>query len=1100
MWTPKRVIMLGLGAVLFLAGYFVYAFFLGDIDGLYLLPEGFYPGAVVAIQDDPTQDSEIDKKLRMAFGRECEQVKKRIKFEVRKKGLVIAAAETSFKEPDGRVKLTDVSVALFNDQGDRKFPEINSITCDTAFLSFDEPISSPTDLGKGKIIGGELRGHTTTIINNRATPEGHDDLEIVIKSAPIFFDDRTNRIWTDGYVTLLDKQTRPDPTKISGHGMELQLTKETSVNKKQSTPQQAKSDLNGVDRIILKSTVEMHLYPDASSGFMTGSSKQAAPDPKKTAEKSHVVIRTQGQFTFDVAKDIAHFASPVGAPNQSFPDQVEVIREPVRDQAEPKGGERYDQLLCDHLTLKFRRKAAPVPATPASKTSSDREIESAHATARAGMEVVLSLDSENLACHCAELIFNCATGDRGSRTELRGTPLEAVRDGHLIKARKLELIAANAKGQGQQVVAEGPGQVDLCDKNPGKGHTTHAIWKGLLRTTKYKEGDRELDLLTLTEDAAFIDDEHGQKLYGQRLQVWLETTESPNKATPASPKQANSGGNRQRPTKVVASERVRAESPDFNIRECTNLTIRFKDDPRTGGTLPVVEALPQVGAQSPQVDAQPPTSPMQANSSPVPAQTPAKQDNKTPEKQKKPIDLTARDVAIDILRSGEKNDLQELVAFGNVHCHQEGEKKEDKGVDIRGETLILQHYLDGDVLKVFGDKNDPGRLQLGELFLLGPKVTIDQRNNTAIVDGAGGMHMPSNTTFEGGKPSKPGARLTVHWTHDMIFTGQDADFNGGVVAYQDGAEMQCKTLQVALDRRVSLKEGQKNGQTAKVERVIAHHKVWILDVVKDNKDAVVSQRLLRSHQIEVDNAENRVNASGPGSVSTLQMGSPEGLGQPGNPKGPKQPAKSELMLTRVEFQDQMISTTAKDTGARRSRFLGNIQVVHVPADNLEAKVDVSQLPKGGMLLRCDVLTVVGKQMPDGTTKQAMQAERRVSFRNGDVSGYADVLIFDETNDIVVFKGSLGNPAKVYQQVGGPGGKLRETQAGTILYNRKTNTVTADEVKSLNGSLNPNLAPGLRAMPDVASDSEPAVFRPQAVWAWLQAEPHWGRALVPAPRS
>src|SRR5882724_10286002 len=153
----------------------------------------------------------------------------RIKLEVRKKGVVIAAAEANFKEPDGRVKLIDFSVALFKDSADGKLrdsiPEINTIQSDSAFLSFDEPISSPMDMNKAHIVGGELRGHVT-IINNRRTEAKNDDLEVLIDQAPLFYDERASRIWTDGYVTLLDKQSRPDPTKISGHGMELLLTKD----------------------------------------------------------------------------------------------------------------------------------------------------------------------------------------------------------------------------------------------------------------------------------------------------------------------------------------------------------------------------------------------------------------------------------------------------------------------------------------------------------------------------------------------------------------------------------------------------------------------------------------------------------------------------------------------------------------------------------------------------------------------------------------------------------------------------------------------------------------------------------------------------------
>src|SRR5262249_31098113 len=153
------------------------------------------------------------------------------------------------------------------------------------------------------------------------------------------------------------------------------------------------------------------------------------------------------------------------------------------------------------------------------------------------------------------------------------------------------------------------------------------------------------------------------------------------------------------------------------------------------------------------------------------------------------------------------------------------------------------------------------------------------KDNTSWVEGVGAMHMPSNTTFDGGKPSKPGTRLVVHWTRDMIFNGRDADFHGGVVAYQENSTLQCKTLQVALDRVVSFKEGQKKDQQAKVENVIAHGEVRVFDEARDEKDnSFISSRHLFCTQLAVDNLDNRFNASGPGQAATLQYGQPDVLG------------------------------------------------------------------------------------------------------------------------------------------------------------------------------------------------------------------------------
>jgi hypothetical protein len=1047
--------LLGVGIAFFLVGYGVYAFFLGGIDGLAPLPDDYQIGDVGPLPPAPP-DEEIDRKLQMAFGPQCPQIKKTIKFEVRKKGMVIAATQAYFNEPDGRVKLIDLSLALFKDKFGAKIPEINTLQSDVAWLTFDQPIRSPTDTSKAKIVGAELRGNII-MINNRCTPEKSDDLEVLVDDEPLFYDERNSRITTNGFVSLLDKQTRPDPTKISGHGLEMLLSKDNPDDKK-SAVARPKGDSSGIDKITLKSTVEMHLYPDSNSGFLGSSQKptgaavsvqdgqmesvavELKPGKKKEPEKAHVYIKTGGQFIYDVQRDVAVFES--GKPNQVYPDRVCVVREPIRPHIDDKD-KSYDQLDCDHLTLKFARKVGPT----GNRDSTDREIQSAHAKAGPGMEVVVAMDSEKLDCHCAELTYECPIPGRGARTVLTGKPLEAAKDGHKIKCRELMLVQADSNGKGQHVVAQGPGQVDLFDHSSGKEcHNTHAIWKGLLTSEKDWQNNKEMDKLILTEDAAFIDDEHEQKLFGQRLQVWLENVDPVVQATPAKEPDngLTTGGSRQRPYKVEAYERVRAESPDFTVNDCSSLKMYFKEGTPNLSLPSVLPADTAATTPPPNTDPGPPPPPGKGpTSNPVAGSPPA--DVKQNEKPKRPIDLRARDVTADILRTGEKNDLQKLVAEGNVHVHQEGETPQDKGVDIKGEMLDLLHFVEGDILKVYGNRDGPAELQLGDLFLVGPKVTINQKDNTSWVEGVGAMHMPSNTTFDGGKPSKPGTRLVVHWTRDMIFNGRDADFHGGVVAYQENSTLQCKTLQVALDRVVSFKEGQKKDQQAKVENVIAHGEVRVFDEARDEKDnSFISSRHLFCSQLAVDNLDNRFNASGPGQAATLQYGQPDVLG-PGA-GGPKQPAAAppkppELQLTRVDFQDRMFSTYLNST-TRKTTFLGSIQVVHFPANQLDAKVDVNKLPKGGMLMQCDQLIVVQRQLGEGKSTQNMEAQKRVFCRTIDMYGRAEKLVFDESQDIVTFTGSPGNPAQVYQQAV-PGGEWKKTEAQLIRYNRKTGAVTVE---------------------------------------------------------
>src|SRR5262249_1768583 len=185
------------------------------------------------------------------------------------------------------------------------------------------------------------------------------------------------------------------------------------------------------------------------------------------------------------------------------------------------------------LELQFRRRETLDPDLPRDPATGDKEIETALATARPGEEVVLSMDTENLEAYCAELHYRCGGAGRGAQTLLKGNPLHAVKDANKTQAMELLLVGPDKNGNGQKAFAKGPGQIDLFDKTKAAqiraegmalagAYTQHALWKDTLVSTKERDGDKVLDLLTLVGDASFIDEERKQELHAERIQVWTE--------------------------------------------------------------------------------------------------------------------------------------------------------------------------------------------------------------------------------------------------------------------------------------------------------------------------------------------------------------------------------------------------------------------------------------------------------------------------------------------------------------------------------------------------------------------------------------------------
>jgi hypothetical protein len=1043
-WTPKRVLLLSLGFAVFFAAYLVYASFLGGINGLPPLPLECLPSAdAEPVNPPPPRKNQVDQKLRMAFGEDCRELKRAIKLEVRAHGIVLTADQFVI-EKDGRVLLKPFSIALFGKSvGPDGTPEINTIRSDEAYLTFDRPVNSPAEIGSRRIVGGTLTRASdgggdekgVTIVNNRRTARRDDDL-CLFTPGPVDYDESLHLIWTKGVVRVTDQQSKPNQTEITATGMDVYLAQEPPPTPGKTPAKKSKTPtVSGVERIRLRNDVDMHLWVDSHSGFL-GSSKTAAPTappaaekPAATPEKVLVIIRTPGPFNYYLQTDHAQF--DISEQRIPRPNNVEVRRRYPGD-----GG--YDQLYCDHLELQFHRKApAASPAgAPAADQPVDLDIDSAHAW---GSLVTITSDNEVMTATGKDFTYDAKTRRSVLRSdpERGGPELFAAKDGNEIYARELVLTGLGGK-EGQQALAKGPGRIHI--RNQSAKPALRARWKDTLVSSK----DGNLDVLTLTGDAAFEDDDRGQVLRADRLKLWLEPAPPtpPEKGT--TPAAASGDSQRRRPHHVEASGRVVAHSAEMNVHDTEYLEVVFRDAPAPPGPAPVGSAQvtsKPLGSAAPASPA--PVSP----SGPAPGQPAANSGN-----AKKPIQLSARSVKVTVLRSGEKNDLQDVTCDGAVRVHQDPAGPDDKGVDIRGDTLHLDHFAEGNVLAVTGN---PAEVLLDKLFILGPEVNIDQKENKAWVNGVGAMRMPSNKSFQGNELARP-TELTVYWNKNMYFNGQRADFDGGIQADQDNARVSCQTMQVSLDRRVSLKDGEKSGPPAKVEKLLCDKNVNIEDTVRNEDGRLERYQRIVSKELDLDNLMGQVNAPGPGVVTILQLGAkgdafggpPPVAGPPGGRPKPA-PAEEELKVTRVTYLGKMWA----DNNKRIIKFfsLNNdyVEVVNAPSDNPDAKIDPDHLPPGGMHLRCRRLEVYSKRLPGGKANQQMEAHGQAEVHAQDFWGRADVIKYDEAKQLVVFEG-LGNLATLYR-VRRKGEEPQEIKARKIRYRRATNDFDIEGGTGINGT-------------------------------------------------
>jgi lipopolysaccharide export system protein LptA len=1135
-WTPKRIVLLVGGFLLFTLAYIVYsATSLGRINTLPPLPDYYQCNPLadgekrVRIQSGP---SPLEKKMAQAFGIGCRELKWPVLLDLNAKSMVLAAGMFEVVE-DGRMKLEPMSIGLFGKKkNDGREVEINTLRCKQAYITFDRPVTSlsPTEMNGRKIVKAELFGEIV-IVNNRRTALRDDDLTVTIDKGPLYYFEKNQFIRTNDEIHLTDGQLTPPKADIRAKGMEMELATSAPPSKPGVVVYKPKNEsISGVKRIVLKQDVTMHLYVSGGTPFPGGDKPRAAPASKSkdastqagrtagtpAAETSHVVIRTPGRFQYDLFKDhdMAHFDVPDNQDQPNTPQDVTVVR--INERLGTN-----DQLVCKHLELRVKRRdgAPPAAGAAAQQTEQSLEIETAHAT---GPEVTLTSDAEKLDAHGNDFFYDAAR----KLTILKGTPyMEANKDDSLIQAPELrmqDIVLPTPPGSPpktyQQVHAKGPGSIHMTNKTTGK-RSVHAFWNDKLISTR----DGELDLLILIGSARFVDDEHEQSLKAETLKVWLLAEEkklvaavkTAPKAAPKAPAVKASAApltpeQGRRPHHLEALRNVLLQTPEMTIHDASRLLVRFTDVPasrmpppaaaKDKKPIPNQPGAPAIGVGNPSNQPGAPATgsgtPSPALRASGPAPMPVGPQNKpavavNPAQAKpgaappakiapepaRPIDLTARSIEAEVLRCGERSVLDHLWAEGGtidnkggVRVHQDPTRTGEQGVHIEGNTLDMKCSPEGNMLVVTGDL---AQLEMDKILILGPEVNIDQAKNKAWVFGEGAMRMQSNQTLEG-KPLGRTVPLTVHWSQDMLFSGEFAEFRGGIQAEQENARLACQCLQVFFDRPISLKEGGR-GEPAKVRNLVGNKDVRVEDsVVEQNK--LLKYQLLEGNTISMrtmprDDAPpvtqsgtakakssdaNEVFLYGPGSVRILQRGGADLMPAPGKPAPrpaagqPPAPGDQEMKLTYVSFMRQMKASSLTNT----ADFWESVRVLNLPCEDPHREIDLdailaTELPLGAMYLRCNRLKVLSEQVR-GKTNQQMEADGQVQVQAREFWAQSDHMTYNEAKDQVIFTGKGDNLATLAKIVA-KGVQPEVLRAKKIIYARSSGTATVDRGESLNGN-------------------------------------------------
>ncbi|HVS36782.1 MAG TPA: hypothetical protein VMS17_14570 [Gemmataceae bacterium] len=1109
MWTPKRIVLLALGFFVFFSGYMLYSSALGGIDGLPPLPHADLPPDHPGVGGPmpPSHGLKLDDKLRQAFGQDCRELNWPLKLELNSKNMVVAAREFHIEESDGRLYLDRVSVALFKEPRDGREVEINTLRAREAYLTFDQKLGrNDKEFGGRRIVAAELIGDPNVpgdgieIVNNHCTRERNDDLHLNVAKGPLYYDEAKSLIWTDDDVRVEDDQNQP-PTVVLGRGMEVHLSapEVQPPAKPAGRVKPRTGGFSGVDRIVIKSNVDMNLY--VAGGFLSNGAeaKPKAAAPPASPTKAHVSIRTDGRFEYEFRKDgdVARFDAPaVGAGPQGGNPFVTVIRH--TDPPDPKtaataldasttallgspSGQgsllvapalvgasaaqvQQDTLICRRLELQISRKES-APGGHNDGTDRTMTIDRAHASVQNGADVVVKSDEQKLTASCYDLQYDA----RSKLTVLKADPnkpdarVDADQDDNIIHAREIQLLEMPPGPDGRpsrQATALGPGQIDLFDKKTKK-YPVHAAWQDKLISSK-DGGD---DLIVLTGAATFIDDEQGQSMKADTLKVWLISAEGGPTAAPA----RTDAPTTRRPRRLEASGNVSVASSQLNIPAAGFLDVKFTDVPN--------DALP---------DAPPPAKPAAFTpAQPAPVAGPAAPEAPKPTGPDaaaatdadlpRPLSLSARSVYAEVLRSDQKSQLKELRADGFVKVHQDPAKGAEHGVDVEGEQLLLTYHPEGNFLSVMsdvgdGDRNrdrDLAKLRMEGMYIIGPEVNIDQASNQVWVTGAGALMMESKSDLQG-KPLDKAVPMTIYWKHDMFFNGRIAVFTDSVQAEQDEAHLACQVLQATFDRSISLKEekGNKNEPQPRIKKLVCDKDVRVDDRTLEGERVVRQQQmiapLIAMTTIEPDDPTakpdapsegNEINAEGPGVVRLYQQGGQDPLATPPGPSAKTTAAKpaadkpapagksdDQMKITYISYGTEIDhGRMYANTKTNRATFLQNVRVLNMPCSDPNMDIDLdavlNRMPEGALYLKCDRMDVFDRG-DKKKSQQEMYAKGHVRVQSKDFWGYSDTMTYNEAKDQIIFEGGENGLATLYKQKQ-RGGETQKIEGKTIIYIRST---------------------------------------------------------------
>lgn len=895
---------------------------------------------------------------------------------------------------DGIVKVDKVSLVIPgapSGNGAGRMYVLNAP--DGAELKFENGLDlSKNSGGFGKLLHAKLLGEVT-ITSAASAPEADDAVEITTRGIQI---DQTS-INTAQHVSM-----KFGPHRFDGSDLKLSFLNPEQKLKTTGMTRIAFSDLE----ITQVDVVEFYV---AESGMdLFGDSAKAKSIGPKTAEVTPIEIRCQGRFKIDFLKMEA-----------SFKDQVEVLRLPVRGQA--------DSLRCEVLALTFESGSGGAEkGRLSSKFAPNRLVATGH-------PVVLSSPSADVEAKCEKLEYLIA-----SRKIILDDKKQVVltRGSSEFKAPSIEYTMAKEPRRLGRLHAKGRGEMTAVDpRHPSR--SIRGEWDQELKL----EPEGTLHRLEMRSSAGLFlaGDQH--RFTAREMKLWLE--ESAPVERVARSKKGKSSTSKGATTRRASWQESESKQNStqmvlFDVRPRRMLAIGSveADTPELKGHTQRMELIFNYPAEEGKSSAP------GASSAASPPLQKTRDEDRPPEAK---YDLVGDFIKVELdSRQNEEPYVREVTVHKNLRFERfDLTDPSAPPLRISGDQFKLTGGIRGDAEVVIS--GSPAEVSAEGVSIEGPEIHLQQRRNRVYIEQPGELKITDLTTLMSasadGKSALPlnqsvvPKQINVKWQGRMEFDGKKIAFKKEIVtslllADQEGIENEVEILsgvmEIYLNRPVSFGEGadlgnSSSGEPLGLDKLVFDEGVDVTNDAFDRNDRRTAFDQLHAKNLSYDHVSGGFKADGPGYVSSVRRGmAPSGafalpVGKP-NAKAPQAAGESRsgLSYLRVDF-DGAITGNLLD---RELSFERRVNAVYSPVTAWDSVVDPNRkggLGKQGVALRGETLSIF--QVSGATTDEAsfeFEATGNVMVDGANFQAYGAKTSYAPAKSLVILEGTPRKDCEIHQ--------------------------------------------------------------------------------------